>query len=753
MPSWLEPEELDGLRDFWRVYDDAYDALQREALPLLATHPVFGPLMKAMPDAQREAQSADSRLRLRRAIEDGAWEAYEDNLRSQGATYGRMGVRFQDWYDVLRVVGRSIVPRLIAAYVGEPARLEAALGAKEAFFDHAMATIGESYIASKEDAVRRSELTLSATLASLQDGVTITDLDGHVVFQNLAARGLRLDLADVLRTALDGRAVRDVEVTAEGRALSVHATPIRDFEGRFLGAVAIWRDVSQRRRALEIESESRRIQEASRLKSEFLANMSHELRTPLNAIIGFTELIHDGLVGPTTPKQTEFLGDILASGRHLLQLINDVLDLSKVEAGKMVFHPETVAVERVFKEVAAILRTVAANKKIRLETEVAADVGEVVLDPARLKQVLYNYLSNALKFTPEGGRVIARAVRDGSDHFRLEVRDTGCGIAAADLPRLFVEFQQLEEGADKRHGGTGLGLALTRRLVEAQGGTVAVDSSQGRGSCFSARLPMRAAGATVAPPLTVAEIVGGTRILVVEDDPNDRRAIVDTLVKAGYVVEAAATGAMAIEMASHRSYAAITLDLILPDLGGLDVLKAIRHSTTNGDAPVFVITIVAEGVPAGFPITEVLDKPFDGDALLEALRRAGVHGDVGAPILVLDDDLGSLKLMASTLERLDFRVSCYSDGEAALRSIAQGPPRMIVLDLMMPGMSGFEFLERLHETPAHRAIPTVVWTVKDLSADELARLRSATRAILAKGLGPSQLVDALLAALPEKAHG
>jgi CheY-like chemotaxis protein len=253
--------------------------------------------------------------------------------------------------------------------------------------------------------------------------------------------------------------------------------------------------------------------------------------------------------------------------------------------------------------------------------------------------------------------------------------------------------------------------------------------------------------------MPVFEGAGGTRILVVEDDPHDRRAIVDTLVAAGFVVEAASTGAMAIEMASQRGYAAITLDLILPDLGGLDVLKAIRKSPHNGDAPVFVITIVAEGVPAGFPITEVLDKPFDGDALLEALGRAGIRGDTGAPILVLDDDPGSLKLMASTLERMQFRVSCYSDGAAALRSIAQSAPRMIVLDLMMPGMTGFEFLERLHETPAHRAIPTVVWTVKDLTADELGRLRNATRAIVRKGLGPSQLLEAVLAALPEKAHG
>jgi PAS domain S-box-containing protein len=240
-------------------------------------------------------------------------------------------------------------------------------------------------------------------------------------------------------------------------------------------------------------------EQGSRAKSSFLANMSHELRTPLNAIIGFAELLHDGRVPAEAPQHREFLGDILTSGRHLLQLINDILDLSKVEAGRLEFHPEQVDLGSVVGEVLTVLRALATGKRIRLETDVHADLRAVVIDTARLKQVLYNYVSNALKFTPEGGRVSVRARPDGARAFRLEVEDTGIGISADGLGRLFREFQQLDAGAAKRHGGTGLGLALTKRLVEAQGGRVGAHSVVGVGSTFHAILPRSTPSATAEP--------------------------------------------------------------------------------------------------------------------------------------------------------------------------------------------------------------------------------------------------------------
>jgi len=244
------------------------------------------------------------------------------------------------------------------------------------------------------------------------------------------------------------------------------------------------REIVERRRA---EAEAAR---ANQLKSEFLANMSHELRTPLNAILGFSELIHDGQVTPDMPEYKEFLGDIMASGRHLLSLINDVLDLSKVEAGKLEFHLETVDVARLIAEVLSVLRAPASVKSIQMESHIDADVGCFTLDAGRFKQVLYNYVANALKFTPTGGRITVRALAaDGG--LRIEVEDSGIGIAPEDIGRLFVEFQQLDAGTAKHHAGTGLGLALTKRMVEAQGGSVGVVSAPGRGSTFHAIFPRR----------------------------------------------------------------------------------------------------------------------------------------------------------------------------------------------------------------------------------------------------------------------
>ena len=261
------------------------------------------------------------------------------------------------------------------------------------------------------------------------------------------------------------------------------------------------RDVTERKRAealqarsTELEFENRRIQEASRLKSAFLANMSHELRTPLNAIIGFAELLIDGMVDTKSPKYQLFVGHILSSGRHLLQLINDVLDLAHVESGKVRFRPEAVDLHALMHEVCATLGPVSAQRRVQLVVEHDPAVAGARLDPGRFKQVLYNFLSNAIKFSPEGGRVFVRTRALPEAMFRLEVQDSGVGIAPKDIARLFTDFEQLEEGAAKRHQGTGLGLALTRRLVQAQGGSVGVSSMLGRGSEFFAVLPLHSTG-------------------------------------------------------------------------------------------------------------------------------------------------------------------------------------------------------------------------------------------------------------------
>jgi signal transduction histidine kinase/DNA-binding response OmpR family regulator len=506
------------------------------------------------------------------------------------------------------------------------------------------------------------------------------------------------------------------------------------------------------RRGLEEKADE--LARASTVKSQFLANMSHELRTPLNAILGFSELLYDGAVPADAPEHREFIGDIMRSGRHLLQLINDILDLSKVEAGKLEFNPERIVLRKTVDEVLAILRTTAASARVQIESTIDPAVDELVVDPARLKQVLYNYLSNAIKFTPEGGNVKLRATQAADDCVRIEVEDDGIGISSEGMTRLFGEFQQLA-GDGKKRGGTGLGLALTKRLVEAQGGSIGVKSLVGHGSTFHATLPRVARRATAAPPTVIPpQPASAPAVLVIEDDPQDQRDLVSALTSAGYAIEIAATGAQALARCRERVFDAITLDLLLPDLDGLELLAQIRDDSLNAAVPVIVITVVAEhGAVAGFAVQGILPKPLVAESLVAALTRAGVSARNGH-VMVIDDDPQALTLMQATLHQLGYTTRCEHDGESALVAVQTSPPSAIVLDLLMPGMSGFEFLDRLRRDPEVRRVPVIVWTGKDLSLDERAMLRASASAIIGKGIagGGAAVVAALDGFLPGRAR-
>jgi PAS domain S-box-containing protein len=506
-----------------------------------------------------------------------------------------------------------------------------------------------------------------------------------------------------------------------------------------------------RRRSGDLELQNRRMQEANRLKSEFLANMSHELRTPLNAIIGFAELLYDGQVETASPQHREFVGDILTSGRHLLQLINDVLDLAKVEAGKLDFRPEPVDVARLVGEVVSITRATAAAKHLAVSVEISPAVVDLVLDPNRFKQVAYNYVSNALKFTPDGGRVAIRVTPEGRAMFRLEVEDTGPGIDAADVGRLFTEFQQLEAGASKRHQGTGLGLALTRKLVEAQGGSVGVRSSRGEGSAFHALLPRRATEQR-AVQVPQAPARAGTRtVLVVEDHDRDRAVIVTALASAGYAVEVARNADEALARCRERDFDAVTLDLLLPDMSGLELLVKLRGEPGTRATPVIVVSVAPDvELVAGFAVNDVLRKPLDRDALIAALERAGVRSDRPGGVLVIDDDDSSLRLMDATLAQLGFAAITRSSGAAGLLAAEQLRPSAVVLDLLMPEMDGVEFLDRFRRIPAHARTPVLIWTMKDLTRAEHEKLRESAQGIVSKhGNTPSTVVAQLRALLAD----
>ncbi len=516
---------------------------------------------------------------------------------------------------------------------------------------------------------------------------------------------------------------------------------------RMLGMV---RDITEQRQAEDarlkaqrLEAENHQIQEANRLKSQFLANMSHELRTPLNAVIGFADLLQSGFVKPDSPKHQDFLGHIGTSGRHLLQLINDVLDLSKVEAGKFDFYPQAIDLPALLDEVKAILQTSMQRKNIAVSTVIDTDVASLSLDPSRLKQVLYNYLSNAIKFTADGGKVTVRAFAQGPHHVRIEVEDTGIGIAAADLSRLFTEFQQLDAGYTKQHQGTGLGLALTRRLVEAQGGSVGVRSTLGVGSVFYIvlnRVHGTDAGRADSLDSGEAELKSeaatpADRVLVIEDNLQDQARLVDAFAEAGFAVDATGDGDAALSQARDIRYTALTLDLSLPNQRGLDLLADIRSHGASHATPVVGVSMPADENSASFAIANVLCKPIRSDEILLAMSPFKLKASGRANVLVIDDDPTALDLMRATLKSIGIEAVCVQDGRDALRDIEQLRPDAIILDLMMPGFDGFQVLDALRRLPAWRDVPVFIWTSLLLTDEEYALLARSAQAILMKGGG------------------
>jgi len=535
-----------------------------------------------------------------------------------------------------------------------------------------------------------------------------------------------------------------------------------DTSGKPIGYLIISQDVTARQqleedirgKTAELEKQYGRVQEANRLKSEFLANMSHELRTPLNAIIGFSELIYDGKAGAISAQQKEYTGDVLASARHLLQLINDVLDLAKVESGKMEFHAELLDLPRIVNEVCDVVRTLLAAKRLVLRIDVDSAPGDVILDPRKFKQVVYNYLSNAIKFTEDGGTITIRVAAEGDDYFRLNVTDTGIGVKASDVERLFVEFQQLDTSSSKTHQGTGLGLALVQRIVGAQGGHVGVDSNVGQGSCFWAVLPRNTRAhqqAERADTATLRTLAGVPVVLVVDDDPRDCARIELALTLAGYAVETAASGAEAIARCRKYPFAGITLDLLLPDSNGWEVLSSIRAQGPNMTTPVIVVSIVVDKAAAiAFKAQDYLTKPFQATELVTLLRHHGVHASSTRTVLIVDDDLPAVSALRERLEHEGYHtLHAATTAEAHTIFGSFAPPEAAVINAEMMG-DGFELLAQMRIARAGRDIPIIVIARRALQPHELEQLRHDALPIVAKGERAGEAVVAELRAILAK---
>jgi PAS domain S-box-containing protein len=619
---------------------------------------------------------------------------------------------------------------------------------------------------------------LAAIVESSFDAILGKTLDGRITSWNAAATAMfgysveqavgasvqmlippehKAEEAHLLADLAQGRHVvpfDSVRLTRDGRRLTVSITisPIHDASGHIVGASKTLRDITDqqlarqaRLKADRLEAENRQILAATRLKSQFLANMSHELRTPLNAIIGFAELLHADKVPTNSPKHRQFLAHIGSSGHHLLRLINDLLDLSKVESGKFVFYPEPVDLGPLVSDVFEVLDDLAMRKQQRLVVDIDPALTDLVLDPARFKQVLYNYLSNAIKFTPEQGLVTLRARAAGPQAFRLEVEDTGIGIAAADLARLFVEFQQLDDSYSKQHQGTGLGLALTRRLVQAQGGSVGVRSTPGVGSVFHLEMPRAPAATAETASLVPAAAGNPRRLLVIQHDPALQAQLRQGLQAAGFDIDLATSGQQAVAQARERAYDAITLDLQLPDLPGLSALAGIRAEGASRASPVLALTLpVAARQSVSFAIADLLGKPIRSAEVVSAMAALRPPPGRRTRVMVVDDDPIALDLMATTLRGLAIDVVCVNGGQQALREIDQHRPDAVILDLMMPGFDGFATLDALRQRTPWQHLPVFIWSSMVLTDEEVATLTRSAEAIISKGGGAlAQVLDGL----------
>ena len=482
---------------------------------------------------------------------------------------------------------------------------------------------------------------------------------------------------------------------------------------------------------------------ANRAKSAFLANISHELRTPLNAIIGYSEMLHEAAVEEGVTHFADDLGKIQDAGRHLLGLISDILDLSKIEAGKLDIYLEKVAVGELLDEVQTIIEPLARRNGNRLEISRSPDLVELHTDRTKLKQSLINLLSNACKFTSNGVvRLDATRIQRGVAPFvSFAISDTGIGMTPEQLAKLFQPFTQADGSTTKRFGGTGLGLAISKHFCEMLGGEVTVQSEPGKGSTFTIALPdrSRVAVAPTEPGMVQMENADAPLVLVIDDDPVARDLLKAVLRKEGWRVAEAEHGEAGLALARQLRPTAITLDIIMPRVDGWSVLTSLKSDPVLAEIPVIVVTVITDrGIALSLGANDFMTKPIDRGRLA-GLLSALTNGR--KTVLIVDDDAASRQLTCRQLERLNVDVAQASNGREAIALLSEGlRPGVILLDLMMPQMDGFAVLDEIGKRADWRDIPVVILTGMDLSPEELDRLQGRVNEVIAKGsLGTKDL--------------
>jgi PAS domain S-box-containing protein len=525
---------------------------------------------------------------------------------------------------------------------------------------------------------------------------------------------------------------------------------------------AVARDITERKRSeeerqkfmvsletanRELELRNREVERATQLKSKFLASMSHELRTPLNAIVGFSDLLAEETAGQLNDKQQRFVNHIKQGSAHLLQLINDILDLSKIEAGQLELRCEQFLVKEALPEVLSTIRPLAMAKNIQVQQKLGTD-RPVYADRVRFKQILYNLLSNAVKFTPKGGRIEIDCF-ESVNQVCLSVTDTGIGIRPEDQQIVFEEFRQVEGSPDAVNEGTGLGLAITKRLVEQQGGKISLSSEPGKGSRFTFTLP--AGSNTFRPeptnppnslPATTSGGSGKPLVLVVDDEASARELLASYL-NPEYRIAIAESGAEAVNKAHQLRPDAITLDLSMPGGSGFEALVTLKKNPKTANIPIIIVSMVdQEKVGFALGAADYLIKPIRKPVLLEAIRKhVPPQGNDDSEILLVDDDPRTLEMLEESLRSAGYETQSVQSGARALEVLSSKLVSAVLLDLLMPGMDGFEVIRHVRQEATLKELPIFVMTGKSLTPEESALLARDTQALLQKnGSWQQQLI-------------
>jgi PAS domain S-box-containing protein len=539
--------------------------------------------------------------------------------------------------------------------------------------------------------------------------------------------------------AAEGRLVNEGwRVRKDGSTFwaNVVITALRDESGSLRGFGKVTRDMTESKLAQEALVHAKdEAERANKFKDQFLSTMSHELRTPLNAVLGFSDLLADERYGSLNERQKRYVSNIHGGGQHLLKLISDILDLSKIEAGRMDLAIQDVPIESAFSEVLSTLRPLAEKKSQTLSQNAQAHL-IVRADITRFRQMLMNLAGNAIKFTPEGGRIELEA-RQTNGQIRIEVRDTGPGIPPGEQERIFQAFYRLRQSGEATEG-TGLGLAITQRLAELHGSKLGLDSQAGQGSCFYFSLPAGVPTRQLRASEAKVKVSHGeaTKVLVIEDDRDSAQVIQSYLTSSGYESLSCEQPQNAAKMVAEFRPDVITLDLLMTPSNGWEVLLQLKRDPRTANIPVIVVSIVDQpAIATTLGADEYLVKPVDKESLLAAVRRC-LASNRGAPsqrpILVVEDDTPTREVIAELLTAQGYPVTTADDGAQARAQVAAALPELVILDLILPKVSGFDLLAEWRANPRTADLPVFVLTSKDLNGQEEQYLRKHAESLFHK---------------------